>query len=170
MAKKSRTFKHSWKRFEDAARAIINHHKAHFEIEEMASGQAMVQGASGHIWSIEGLGYSLDGRKQVLFECRKRTRNIEPEQAGGFVFRIQDTGAKKGYFITIMNRKLGKGAKKIAEAHGVGLIQLNAEATLENYLMKHANKFFLGDTITISESISVTIRRSDGTIEERTIQ
>jgi hypothetical protein len=95
MAKKSRTFKHTWKTFEDAARAIINYHTAHFNLAEMEPSAAKVMGASGHEWSIEGLGYSLNGRKTVLFECKKRSRNVEPEQAGGFFFRVQDTDRRR---------------------------------------------------------------------------
>src|ERR1022692_3534543 len=88
MAKKKTEMNGSWKKFEDAARAIIDFHKQYFGIEEMESGSDKIVGESGHSWSIEGVGYTVNGRKTVLFECKHRTRNIEPEAAGGFVHRI----------------------------------------------------------------------------------
>jgi hypothetical protein len=71
-----------------------------------------------------------------------------------------------------MTRTLAKGAKKNAESNGVGHIQLNAEATLEIYLMKHVNNYFVGitDVVSVKESIGVKIEYSDGrAAEQRTI-
>ena len=65
----------------------------------------------------------------LLFECRRKSRNLEPKDAGEFAYRIETTGAKQGYLVTTLDKGLSEGAKTIAEFERIGHIQLAATAT-----------------------------------------
>lgn len=135
-----------WKSFEDAFRAILETHKEFFGLEGVEPAPAKATANSGYVYDIEVMGYSKGDKKLVLFECRRKSRNLEPKDAGELAYRIQTTGAKKGYFVTTLEKGLAQGAKTIADYEKIGHIQLSANATPKEHLMKCLNSFFVGLT------------------------
>ena len=86
----------SWESFEDAFRSIVEAHKEFFGLEEVEPGPGKAKSESGYEYDIEVLGYSRGDQKLVRFECRRKSRNLEPKDAGEFAYRIETTGAKQG--------------------------------------------------------------------------
>jgi hypothetical protein len=157
----------SWRSYEDAFRSIVAQHQRVFGLESVEPAARHTQGASGHVWDIEVIGYTSGQRKMVIFEVRKKSRNIEPEAAAGLAYRIDDTGSDKGYFVTSLGRTLSKGARKIADFNEIGHIQLSVDSTPENYVMKYLNDFFVGLTskmATLKGELSYELRDKDGNV------
>ena len=81
----------SWRTFEDAVRSIINEHREYFELSKVEPTAQKVPSASGYVYDVEVVGYAKGSSKIVLFEVRKRERNVEPGQAGEFAYRSEGT-------------------------------------------------------------------------------
>jgi hypothetical protein len=116
-------------------------------------------------WDIEVVGYRRGTRRLILFEVKLRTRNVEPETAGGLAYRIEDTGAEKGYFVTALDKGLSKGAEEIANYERIGHIQLSRDSTPDDYIMKCADNLFIGlsETIRLTDEVTAVIVRKNGT-------
>jgi hypothetical protein len=160
-----------WESFEDVFRAVLDRHKDFFELEEVEPGPKEVTGKARKVrpWDIEVVGYRRGSRRLVLFECKHRSRNVEPEAAGGFAYRIEDTGAETGYFVTPLDKRLGKGAREIADYEQIGHVQLARNSTPDDYTMKFLDNMFIGvsETIHCNDVASVIIRHADGTEIEK---
>jgi|RhiMetdeSRZDD1v2_1073273.scaffolds.fasta_scaffold261819_2 hypothetical protein len=154
----------AWKQFEDAFRAILEDHKDFFGLDSIEPSPRKAKAKSGYVYDIEVMGYSKGDEKLVLFECRRKSRNLEPKDAGEFAYRIQTTGAKKGYFVTTLEKGLAEGAKTITDYERINHIQLSANATPQEYLMKYLNNFFVGVRSTVSSSVSLVARDSKGNV------
>ena len=157
----------AWKSFEDAFRSILEDHKDFFGLDSIEPTPGRAEAKSGHVYDIEVMGYSKGDEKLVLFECRRKSRNLDPKDAGEFVYRIQTTGAKKGYFVTTLKKGLAKGAKTITGYEQIDHIQLSENATPQEYLMKYLNNFFMGIRSTVSSSVSLEARDSKGNVISR---
>ncbi len=160
----------SWRSYEDAFRNIVAQHQDVFGLQSIKPTAGHAEGSSGHVWDIEVIGYTSGHRKMVIFEVRKKSRNIEPEAAQAFAGRIEDTGSEKGYFVTPLGRTLSKGARKIADFNEIGHIQLSVDSTPENHVMKYLNDFFVGLTANMAKfkgELSYELRDKDGNVVSR---
>ena len=115
-------------------------------------------------WDIEVAGYKQGSRRLILVECKNRSRNIEPEQAGGFAYRIEDTGAERGYLVTPLDKGLSKGAQEIADYEQIRHIQVARESTPDDYVMRCADNLFVGvsDTLRLTDEVTAVVVRKDG--------
>jgi hypothetical protein len=157
----------TWKSYEDAVRAIISQHREFFGLEFIEPTSGKVEGKSGYSWNIEIIGYTSDNRKIVLFEVRRKTtRNIEPKEAGELAYRIEDTGAEKGYFVTPLETRLSSGAYKIANSEEIEHIQVSINSTPDNHLMRYLNNTFLkiAEQLGLKEAWTLTKFDKDGKI------
>jgi hypothetical protein len=157
----------SWRTFEDAFRAIVSQHRKFFGLETVDPGPGKAQGETGYVWNIEVIGYTAGQRKMVLFEVRRKTtRNIEPGEASELAYRIEDIGAEKGYFVTPLDRKLSRGAKKIADFEEIGHVQISVTSTPENYVMRSVDQVFVGatDKIELKDAGSFEVMDKDGNV------
>ena len=66
---------------------------------------------------------------------------IEQEEAGGLAFRIMDTGAVGGLFVTPIG--LQEGARKVAAATNIRLVRLNADATPQQFVLEFLGNLFV---------------------------
>jgi hypothetical protein len=143
-----------WRKYEDAVRSIIAQHRDLLGLDSVELSPVKLEGKSGNTWNIEIIGYTAGQRKLVLVEVRRKTtRNIEPEEVGGFAYRIEDTGAEKGYMVTPLDRGLSIGAAKIAGYEEIGHINVSVEATPEDYIIQHMNSMFARSTEDVSSAI-----------------
>lgn len=143
-----------WKNYEDAVRAIINQHRSVFGVEAVDPTPNKVAGKSGHNWDIEITAYTSPKRKDVIVEVRRIKRNLEPAEAAELAFRVKDTGASKGYFVTPLGRRLSRGAKKIARYWKIGHIEVSDDATAQNYIMKYLDFVYAQFTENMADIIS----------------
>jgi hypothetical protein len=159
----------AWENFEDAFRAILEAHKDFFGLGSVDPAPAKAKAESGYVYDIEVLGYAKGDQKLVLFECRRKSRNLEPKDAGELAYRIETTGAKQGYFVTTLDKGLAEGAKTIADFEQIGHIQLSCNATPHEYVMKYLNNFFVGVVarLTLTGSASFEVTDSKGNIIAR---
>jgi hypothetical protein len=156
-----------WRTFEDAVRGIVSQQREFFGVDFVEPAPAKVQGQTSYEWNIEVIGYLSGTRKMVLFEVRRKTtRNIEPSEAGEFAYRIEDTGADKGYFVTPLNRRLSKGARKISEFNQIGHVQISVTSTPENYIMQCMDQVFAGfaDSIKFDDSATLELKDDAGNL------
>lgn len=142
----------NWKRFEDAARELIKLHQDFFGLASVEPTEAKVTGSSGYEWNIEIVAHQEHSFGLVLFECRQKRRNITPAEAAELAYRVLDTGAERGYFITPIGKKLSSGATTIAAHEGIEQIQIADYSTTQNYMMQ-GRDFAFWESCTISVRI-----------------
>jgi hypothetical protein len=140
-----------WRTYEDAVRSIINQHKELFELVSVEPAPVKLEGKSGTSWNIEIVGYKAGQRRIVVVEVRRKTtRNLEPEEVGGFAYRIEDVDAEKGYMVTPLERGFSSGAANLAEYEEIGNINVSVDATPEDYIIQHLNWMFARSTEDVS--------------------
>jgi hypothetical protein len=145
--------KQIWEQYEDAVRTIVQRHLALFHLGEVKATSGKVTGGTGP-WKIEVIGYTSSERKVVLFEVRRVNRNVSRPDAGEFAFRIQDTAAARGYFVTPLGRRLTRGARAVAEKTKlIHHIEVSRDATPENYILRYLNLIFARFTDSLADAI-----------------
>lgn len=159
----------TWQSYEQVARFLLERLATHFDLGRV-EGKQLVPGASGTDWEIDAKAVKADGGGFLIVECRRHTTaGLTQEDVGGLCYRIQDTGASGGIIVAPL--ELQKGAKLIAAYEGIHHVQLRADSTNENYLLRFLNNVFVGVTdtlgITLVDSAIVRIVRADGSTEER---
>lgn len=169
-----------WKNYEDAVREIIKRQKDIFGLKDVDSTASKVPGQSGYEWNIEITAYTSTaypkGEKDVLVEARRISRNLKPAEAAELAFRVEDTGASKGYFVTPLGRRLSKGAEKIARYKQIGHIEVSDTATAHDYIMRYLNSIFVQvsddmfDVISnMKDSVRIMIADTNGNTREATV-
>ena len=129
----------TWERYEDAARAVIAKFKEYLGLERVEAAKKEYQGAV-ESWNIEVAGYREGDNRLVVFECRRRKRNVEKGEMGAFEHVIRDLGAQ-GYVVSQEN--LSKGARRIAEYHGIIHIPFRWDEKTGDYFLKVLNDVFI---------------------------
>lgn len=158
----------AWQTYEEVARNLLQEFAAHFGLGKV-EGKQIVPGTSGTSWEIDAKAYSAAGDGFLLVECRRHlTVGPSQEQMAALCFRITDTGASSG--ILVSPHEPQKGAKLVASHTGVHYVQLRADSTTENYLLRFLNRVFVGVSdeaaIAVSDSAIVRVVRADGSTEE----
>lgn len=160
--------KQAWKLFENAARSIIRRHRDEFGLESVEKSVTKVQGQSGIEWNIDVVGNTAESDKPVIFEVRRKRRNVEPEEIAAIAYRIKDTKSQKGYIVTRTERGLSSGAETLAGFEQIGHIRISEDATPESYLMSHLDNLFLGlmDTMEydMKDSLRILVKDKDGNV------
>ena len=88
---------------------------------------------------------------------------MEPEKLEALAYRILDTGAESGIVVTLID--LQAGAHKIANAENIVLVQLNAVATEQDYLLRFLKQIMVGvsDRLNLTQDALVIRQRSTTT-------
>jgi hypothetical protein len=103
----------------------LEDHKDSFGLDSIEPISGKAKAEAGYVYDIEVMGYSQGAEKLVLCACRRKSRHLEPKDAGEFAYRIQMPRAKKGYFATTLDRGLAEGAKTITDYKRIDHIQLS---------------------------------------------
>lgn len=155
-----------WQSYEKVARYLLSRFAETFDLGDV-EGKQIVPGLSGTDWEIDAKGVVEGGAGFVVVECKRYTRSkIDQETMGGLAFRIEDTGAEGGIFVTPIGYQ--EGAEKVAAHRDIKTALLSAESTTTDYVLRFLNHVFIGlsETVTISDQFSVTIRDKDGNVVE----
>jgi hypothetical protein len=132
----------SWRCYEEVAQYLLSQIAAHFGLGSV-EGKQIVAGASGAVWEIDAKGVRRNDEGFVIVECRRYTKRGVPQDGiGGLVFRIQDTGAVGGIIVSPL--PLQSGAKLVAESQGIQHIQLSADSTTTDYVLRFLEHTFHG--------------------------
>lgn len=132
-----------WKVFEDTVRSIISRHPDFFELESVEPGVTKIRGKSGYEWNIDVAATKSVSRGTVIFEVRRRKRNVVPEEMAALVYKIHDTDSEKGYLVTKLDRGPSCGAEIIAGFEHVEHIEVSEDSTPESSLMKYLEHWFV---------------------------
>jgi hypothetical protein len=93
----------------------------------------------------------------VIIECRRHTKQgLSQEAVGGLAFRISDTGAAGGIIVSPL--PLQSGAKLVAENQGIYEVQLSAESTTSDYVLRFLGRAFHGISINLISESAVTVQ------------
>lgn len=156
-----------WQSYEEVARYLLNRFAEAFDLGHVEDKQ-IVPGLSGTDWEIDAKGVVEGGEGFLLVECKRYTTSkIDQETMGGLAFRIEDTAAEGGIFVTPIGYQ--EGAGKVAAYRDIKTVVLSANSTTTDYVLRFLNKVFVGvsESIKISDSLSVTVRDKDGNIVEQ---
>jgi hypothetical protein len=132
-----------WKRYELVAQQLLDMVKADLGLSSVGPGETL-GGASGTQWAIDGSARNLDGQT-VIIECRRKTRRLEQEDVAAVAYRIRDTGSAGGLIVS--PEPLQSGARIVADAEGIEHIELSADSTPTDYLMKLLGRRFVGASV-----------------------
>ncbi len=111
---------------------------------------------------IDGKGVKAGNEGFIIIECRRYPKDRQnQEQVGGLAFRIIDTGASGGIYVSPLGFQ--EGAKKVAAATGIHEVKLGPDSTRTDYVLRFLNKVFIGMSDVAAATDHLTVIRSDGT-------
>lgn len=147
----------AWRDYEEVAIYLLDQIASEFGLERI-EGKQHLHGSTD--WEIDAKGVKADGEGFVIIECRRHTKSKQSqEQVAGLAFRIIDTGASGGIYVSPLG--LQEGAKKVAAAHRIHEVLMEPSSTRTDYLimLRFLNKAFVGmsDIASATESITVTV-------------
>jgi hypothetical protein len=126
-----------WESYEDVAREVVRCLAHEIGLVKVVDTKAVFQGAVEN-WEIDVAAYQFDG-KLVVFECRKRSRNVEKGDMAHFAYVVEDLGAK-GFLVS--PRGLAKGAQNIANHHAIDHMKLVWDEGSSQRIVDFLGRFF----------------------------
>jgi hypothetical protein len=131
-----------WERYERVVRAILESLREHLGYSRVDP-KGDLPGRSGTDWEVDATAYQLDDGKIVLIECKRYPdRKVTQGEMGEQAYRIIETGAAGGLFVTAVGYQ--EGAKLVANAAKIGMATLNLDATEREYDLDIAGRLFFG--------------------------
>lgn len=131
-----------WESYEEVASYLLNSFAEHFGLGKV-EGKQVVPGESGTDWTIDAKGYSENGEAFVIIECKRKTsRKVNQETMGGLGYRIRDTGAAGGIFVTPLGYQVG--AEKVAKHTRIEMVRLNKDCTTSDFILQFLNTIAIG--------------------------
>lgn len=132
----------SWRSYEEVAQYLLSQFAEHFGLGRV-EGKQVVAGASGTNWEIDAKGVRENDQGIVVIECRRHTtRGVSQEQIAALAFKIQDTKSVKGIIVSPL--PLQAGAKRVAASRCVQEVQLAADSTTTDYVLRFLQRTFIG--------------------------
>jgi hypothetical protein len=140
----------SWENYEDAARDVLGRIKDDLGLDRMYPAKDSFQGEATK-WELDVTAFAKGSDQLVVFECRKRGRNVEKAEMGSFAYTLKDLKAK-GFVVS--QKQLGKGAQEIARHEGIGHMQFNWDEETGDSVLRWLR--------TVIATVSDTLALSDG--------
>jgi hypothetical protein len=134
----------SWLLYEQAARAVLEHMRAHLGVSAV-EGKQGVPGRSGTKWEIDAKALVQDGVDFLVVEARRWTTSLTQEDVAAIAYRIDDVGASGGIVVTPM--PLQSGAQLVASAAGIEHVRLSLDSTPMDYLAEYMGRRFIGASV-----------------------
>lgn len=129
-------------KYEAVATQILNELAIHFGLDRVEGKQSTPGRHSTTRWKIDAKGILKGDEAFVVIECRLYPKSkLTQEAVAAIAYRIMDTRAVGG--ITVTPLELQKGAKLIAANNRILSVQLNADATPQEFALKFLNKLFV---------------------------
>ncbi len=130
-----------WKKYEEYTRAILNderikkHLEDNFNLPDIKiQSKQRLSGKSGTEWEVDAYGYH--DNELILIECKhyKNETRVDQNIVAAFAYIIKDVGAECGIIVTTVG--LQDGAKKVADAENIRLIEVHRNSTDENFFVR----------------------------------
>ncbi|WP_375513504.1 restriction endonuclease [uncultured Nostoc sp.] len=130
-----------WRKYEEYTRAILNDERVkkyleeHFNLPDLKiQSKEYFSGKSGTEWQVDAYGY--DENDLILIECKhyKNEARVEQNIIAAFAYIIKDVRAKYGIIVTTSG--LQSGAKKVADAENIRLIEVHQNSTDKNFFIR----------------------------------
>lgn len=151
-----------WKSYEEVATYLLNHMANHFGLARVEGKQKISGVRSGTEWEIDAKGVQGGQREGfVIIECRRHTTSKQnQERLGALAYRIVDTGAAGGILVSPLG--LQEGAAKIAANEEILEVQLNANCTPDEFVIRFLNKLMIAikEVVTIGDSACIVLSRN----------
>ena len=133
----------TWKSYEEVAAYLLDQNAHEFGLEKVEGKQTIHGCKSGTSWEIDAKGIREGNEGFVIIECRRYTTSKQnQEKLGSLAYRIVDTGAAGGIIVSPLG--IQEGAAKIAASENIINVQLHANSTTTEYVMKFLTKLMLG--------------------------
>jgi hypothetical protein len=156
-----------WESYEEVAAYLLDQMASAFGLQRVEAKQKVKGLRSGAEYEIDAKGV-LEGKEAfVIIECRRYTSSKQKqEQIGALAYRILDTRAAGGVVVSPLG--LQEGAAKIAKAENIVNVQLGADSTRKDYMLRFLNQVFVcqSDTVRVTERVSVVKINEVGDITE----
>ena len=124
-----------WETFEKVAAIILNDLCKKLGVDRFEGKQQVLGTRSDTSWEIDAKGVRENDGAIFLVEVRRYTTSKQSqEKLASLAYRILDTGAAGGFVVSVLG--LQEGAEKVANAENIISIQLNQDATPEEYIAK----------------------------------
>jgi hypothetical protein len=153
-----------WETYEQVSTFILSDIRQQFGLDRVEPKQKVEGEESGTTYEIDGKGVVERPEAFLIVECRRHKQPLKQEHLAAVAYRIIDTGADGG--IVVSPLPVQEGAAKIANARNIVTVQLNADATRHEYLMRFLNELHSSfhDDIEVSDLLEIEMTRvSDGT-------
>jgi antitoxin component HigA of HigAB toxin-antitoxin module len=142
----------SWRTYEEVAVYLIRKMADELGLGSVDASQLMAGRATS--WQLDAKGMCEDDDGFVLIEIRQRSRKINQESAAAIAYRIKDTGARSGIVVSPFGFQ--SGAQKIAAAENIVSMELDADSTVNQFVLKFLGRVMVGisgQQVTISSGI-----------------
>lgn len=162
--------KKTWESYEEVAQYLLNQFAGQFGLGHV-EGKQCVPGESGTEWEIDAKGVAKNGDGFLIVECRRYTKSrLNQESLAAIAFRIQDVGANGAIVVSPLD--LQSGAKLVAAHAKIQHVILDPKSTTTEYVLRFLNQIFieLTETVSIQDSLSITIIQDGKVIEERYLE
>lgn len=142
----------NWEKYEEVATYLLGKIKQELKLDSVEGKQKLLGRETGTEWEVDAKGVVEESSGIVIIECRQyRKSKQDQDKMAAFAYRIKDTKSEGG--IIVSPTGLQSGAKKVAEANNIQSIELDANSTMENFIIKFLNKIFVGATLKMEISV-----------------
>ena len=151
----------TWRTYEEVAAYLLEQNAQEFGLERIEGKQIIHGRKSGTSWEIDARGIREGNEGFIIIECRRYTTSKQnQEKLGSLAYRIVDTGAAGGIIVSPLG--VQEGAAKVATSENIINVQLNANCTATDFVMKFLNKVMVGlsGTLGLSGALSAKVTRT----------
>jgi hypothetical protein len=136
----------TWKTYEEVARYLLEQNANAFGLTSVEGKQKIKGLKTGTEWEIDAKGIKEGNQGFIVVECRRYTNSRQTQgKLGQLAYSIIDTGARGGIIVSPIG--IQEGADKIARVENIINVQLNADCTTTEFVMKFLNKVMIGVTL-----------------------
>jgi hypothetical protein len=153
--------KTTWRTYEEVAAYLLEQNARRFGLERIEGKQKIEGQISGTSWEIDAKGIREGNEGFIIIECRRYTTSKQSqEKLGSLAYTIKDTGAVGGIIVSPLG--IQEGAEKIADSENIINVQLDANCTPTDFVMKFLNMVMIGlsGTLGLSGVVSMKVTRT----------
>lgn len=150
--------------YEEVACYLLDQFAADLGLNRVEGKQSLPGQESGTSWEIDAKGIRDSDGGVVIIECRRyTTTRAKQEQLAALAYRIIDTGASAGIYVSPLGFQ--EGAARVAAARNIVSVRLDPDSTNTEYVMRFLNQVFVGvqDTITLTDHATCEVIRGGKT-------